>query len=466
MVVFSGLGRLVSLFVVCFFAIGYVHGSALMYMVALFCFAALCGGAFFSWRSMQKLSCKRQLTVSTVFSGDPLEGYLQFVEQRSRWRMLEVFDQHTNLISGDTTRRRMALMTERKGVNIALVAGARQQARYDLSGRRVTEVRDVIRFARRGFYHLGPLTVYSHDPFGLCYLARTFAAEHDIIVYPRPLPIPDLVLKGLRGGGRQNTEIRPVGRAGESPDFHGIRPYVQGDDLRRVHWKATAHTGKLAIKEFEYRYTGAVQVILDLQHGLHTGTREFSTLEAAITLAASVLNHVIGMGNQAGLFATGEQLVSLAQESGQRQLHRSLETLALAKDDGVIPLAKALASDEAYATRRCTAIVVTPSVDKTVISSLLALHARSSHVLLVLLDSHSFYETEREANRPRNPLLALAKGPLSLKGLVGRNAPPPPATHEAHVELLHAAAAAGIEVFPISANVPLHQALQGIRMRM
>ena len=110
---------------------------------------------------------------------------------------------------------------------------------------------------------------------------------------------------GMRG--RQNTEIRQGGRAGESADFHGIRPYVQGDDLRRVHWKATAHTGKMAIKEFEYRYTGAVQVILDLQHGVHAGQRDYATLESSITLAASMLNHVISLGNQAGLFTTGKQ---------------------------------------------------------------------------------------------------------------------------------------------------------------
>ncbi len=464
MVVLSSLGRMVSLFGLCFLIIGYVHGSSLMYMVALFCFAALFGGAFFAWLSLQKLSCQRRITNSIVFSGDPLEGHIFFNEAHSRWRMLEIYDQHTNTITGNATRRRMALMTEQGGIMSTLVAGSRQPARLDLRGRRITEVRDVMRFARRGYYHLGPLTVYGHDPFGLCYLARSFPAEHDIIVYPRPLTIPDLVLKGFQG--RQNTEIRPVGRAGESADFHGIRPYVQGDDLRRVHWKATAHTGKLAIKEFEYRFTGAVQVILDLQHGVHAGAREYSTLETAITLTASVLNHVISTGNQAGMLSTGAHLVSLAQESGRRQLHRALESLAMAKDDGVIPLAKALASDEAYATRRSTAIVITPTVDKAVIGSLLQLHGRSAQVLLVLLDAHSFHEAEQETRRPRNPLLALAKSSLDLKGFAGLGSSASVATHQAHLELMQSAAAAGIEVFPVNANVPLHQALQGIRMRM
>jgi len=464
MVVFSNLGRMVSLFALCFLLIGYVHASGLMYMVAIFCFAAIIGGAIFAWFSLRKLKCRRHLTINTVFSGDPLEGKIFLTEGSNRWRMLEIYDQHTNQITGHTTRRRMALMTEQGTSKGALVAGVRQPVKVEGPHARVTEVRDVMRFARRGFYHLGPLTIYGHDPFGMCFVARTFPAEHDIIVYPRPLPIPDLVLKGMRG--RQNTEIRPVGRAGESADFHGIRPYVQGDDLRRVHWKATAHTGKLAIKEFEYRFTGAVQVILDLQQGIHFGQREFSTLEAAITLAASVMNHVIGMGNQAGIFATGTQLVSLPQESGQRQLHRALEMLALAKDDGTIPLAKALTSDEAYASQRSTAIVITPTVDKTVISSLLALHGRSAQVLLVLLDPSSFVDAEQEQRKPRNPLLALASASLDFKSIVGMTQRTVTPAHQEHVDLLHAAAAAGLEVFPLGANVPLHQALQAIRMRM
>ena len=464
MVVTSNLGRMVGLFGVCFFLIGYVHGSVLMYMVSLFCFAIILGGAFFAWISLRNLKCTRSTTGLTVFSGDPLEGKVQLVETASRSRLLEIYDQHTNLITGLTTRRRVSLMIERGTRAGAIVAGTRQTMRQE-GKTRVLEVRDVLRFARRGHYHLGPLIVRAHDPFGLCFLSRLFPQEFSVIVYPRPLPIPEMVVGGA--AGRQTTEVRPMGRAGESADFHGIRPYVQGDDLRRVHWKATAHTSKLAIKEFEYRYSGAVQVILDLQHGVHCGAKEYATLESAITLAASVLNHVLGNGNQAGLLATGAQIVSLPQESGQRQLHRALEALALARDDGSVHIAQALAGGVGQLSRRCTTIVITPTVDPTVIGSMLAVRGRSAQVLLVLIDRSSFADAEQEQLKARKPLLALARTPLEMTGLANlmhtrRDIP----SHDEHVNLVRAAAAAGIEVYPIGANTPLHQALQGIRMHM
>jgi len=321
-----------------------------------------------------------------------------------------------------------------------------------------------MRFARRGHYRLGPLLVTGHDPLGLCSLTRLVPAGLDVIVYPRPLPIPELVLGG--GLGRQNNEVRPIGHAGETADFHGIRPYVQGDDLRRVHWKATAHTNKLAIKEFEYRISGAVQVILDLQHGVHVGQRDFSTLETSVTLATSLLNHVLSTGNQAGMLATGAQLISLPSESGQRQLHRALEALALAKDDGVISVAQAISGSADGSSRRNTTIVITPATDTDIIGPLLTLRGRSAQVLLVLLDPAAYLEAEQEQQRKPLNLLTIATTPLDLKGLRNLVGAKPPSTHEEHHTLMRAAAAAGIDVYPISPNVPLHQALQGIRMRI
>lgn len=459
--VVTNLGRWVFLLGLCFFLIGFVHSNGAMYVVAIFSFLVLFGGGGLAWYSLRGLAIAREMPSSTVHAGDPLEGRIRLCETLSRWRMLEIYDTHTNRITDAVTRRHMTVMIEGWQTPSAVIAGARQTLQ-PAGGARCVEVHDVMRFARRGHYTLGPLTVHAYDPFGLVYLTRTIPGEHAVIVYPRPLPLAEMILGGF--GGRQQTEVRPVGRAGESADFHGIRPYVQGDDLRRVHWKSTAHTGKLAIKEYEYRHSGAVQVILDLQQGVHLGEREYSTLEAAVTLSASLLNHVLAAGNQAGFLATSATITALPQESGQRQLHRALEALALARDDGTVTLAQALNSDVAQVTRRCTTVVITASVDLGIIGPLLALRGRAGSVLLVALDPHSFYKAEEEQTAHRNRLVALATTPIDLRAMTTPRKQPPSA--EAHQRLVQGAAAAGLEVYPIGANLPLHQALQGIRMRI
>ncbi|HOF87070.1 MAG TPA: DUF58 domain-containing protein [Armatimonadota bacterium] len=464
MVVLTQLGRLVGLFALAFFLIGFVHSSLYMYMIALFCLAALVAGGVFAWLATRDLRCRRALPGAVTFSGDPLESRLHIIERRRRWRILDIFDHLINLTTGLERHRKMSVLMEGSQPR-ALISGAREPLQPTLDGAREVVVRDALRFPRRGLYRLGPLTVHAYDPLGLVYLPSTLPGQHEVIVYPQPIPFPELMLGGA--GGRQTMEVRPVGRAGESADFHGIRPYVQGDDLRRVHWKATAHTGKLAIKEYEYRHSGAVQVILDLQAGVYLGEGEYASLETAITLAASILDHVLQAGNQAGLFATGGNVTTLPPESGQRQRHRALEALALAKDDGPTGIAKALTSGAIPLSRRCTTIVITPTVDTSVVGALLALRGRAAQVMLVLLDARTYHEVEQEANKPKNPLLALATAPITLSGLTGANGVrrslPTSAEHRA---LLHAAAAAGIDVLPVSAHAPLHHVLHAMRMRM
>jgi len=49
---------------------------------------------------------------------------------------------------------------------------------------------------------------------------------------------------------------------GAGPDFHGVREYQPGDDLRRIHWKSTARRGELVVKELEEEHGGDVALSL------------------------------------------------------------------------------------------------------------------------------------------------------------------------------------------------------------
>ncbi|HEX2951419.1 MAG TPA: DUF58 domain-containing protein, partial [Armatimonadota bacterium] len=368
MIVFTDLGRMVSIFFLCFLLIGYVHGSALMFTIALFCLAIIFVSTFLAWYALHGVKCRRKLPGSMTFSGDPFETTIELADESPRWRLLEIFDKHTNMITDQVTHRRMTVLLEGGTFDTASVNGTRYPMRHIKKDHRLANIPDTIRFPRRGHYRLGPLTLYSYDPFGLVYVQRALHEHDDVIVYPHPLPLPELIISGLNG--RQTVDIGRAGHVGETADFHGIRPYVQGDDLRRVHWKSTAHSGKLAVKEFEYHSSGAMHLILDLQHGVHTGINDHATLETAITLSTSLLNYVLEAGNRAGFLSTGEHLVSFAPESGQRQLHRILEALALANDNGKVSLAQALRSEDIAHSGHYATVVITPTVDKAIIGPL------------------------------------------------------------------------------------------------
>lgn len=114
---------------------------------------------------------------------------------------------------------------------------------------------------RRGELAVGPTRVLTSDPLGLAQCVRAIAPIELVLIRPRVHPIspPNL------GAGRRVGDESPSLRA-NAPDaageFLAVRPYEMGDDPRRVHWRSTARTGDLMVRQFEQPRRGATLVIL------------------------------------------------------------------------------------------------------------------------------------------------------------------------------------------------------------
>ena len=116
---------------------------------------------------------------------------------------------------------------------------------------------------RRGIAEIGPLEVVVGDPFGLA-TSSTIAAPHtELTVFPRIdeiVPVPHTSGDDPHAGADHPSAL---GRTGE--DFYALRPYVVGDDLRRVHWRSTARHDELMVKMFPDRFTAtAAKAVIDI----------------------------------------------------------------------------------------------------------------------------------------------------------------------------------------------------------
>lgn len=135
----------------------------------------------------------------------------------------------------------------------------------------------------RGILRLGPLTVEVSDPFGLARTSAVAAGRAEVIVYPRidsVVPLPQTAGHDPLAGSEHPTAI---GRAGE--DFYALRPYVMGDELRRVHWPTSARLDELMVRQDELPWQGRVTVLLDVRRPTHTA----ASLELCISATASIV---------------------------------------------------------------------------------------------------------------------------------------------------------------------------------
>jgi uncharacterized protein (DUF58 family) len=147
-------------------------------------------------------------------------------------------------------------------------------------------VRYAVTGSVRGRYQIGPVTLRVRDPFGLAERVRRYTTTSQVLVYPRVERLAD----GLGNGSHRGTgssDARRLFAAGE--DFYTMREYVQGDDLRLVHWPSTAHRQTLMVRQQERPWEAQAVVLLDARASAHVGSGPDSTLEKAVSMAASVL---------------------------------------------------------------------------------------------------------------------------------------------------------------------------------
>ncbi|MGQ0623148.1 MAG: DUF58 domain-containing protein [Sporichthyaceae bacterium] len=163
--------------------------------------------------------------------------------------------------------------------------------RLESHGRR--EVYYRVRSEVRGRFPIGPLKVRLTDPFGMCEITRSFAGTDDLIVVPVVQHLPFVVLGGEWSGG-SDSHPSSIPSAGE--DDIGTREYRHGDPLHRVHWRSTARRGELMVRREEHPRQTQATLILDARVNAHVGSGLTSSLEWAISAAASLSVHLIRRG--------------------------------------------------------------------------------------------------------------------------------------------------------------------------
>lgn len=113
---------------------------------------------------------------------------------------------------------------------------------------------------RRGVVRSGPLLVDRDDPFGLAHRTLDTGQAADLYVRPRAVDLPEIGASLARSVDGPQADTTMEGTLA----FHALREYVPGDELRHVHWRASAHAGKLVVKQHVDTAHAALAVVLDV----------------------------------------------------------------------------------------------------------------------------------------------------------------------------------------------------------
>jgi uncharacterized protein (DUF58 family) len=174
----------------------------------------------------------------------------------------------------------------------------------------------------------GPLQITScrlatSFPFGFYYKTKTIPLNMEIVIFPalHPVQLPPKNESAQEGEGTLQTR-------GE--ELYSVREFRSGDSLSSVHWKSSAKTGNLRVKEFQSTNEQSYTVLLNVKE--HGSNKIVEALEERVSKAASLIFHLIKRGNEVSLKTEDMQTEFGKSESHLKELMYILAFIGLDED--------------------------------------------------------------------------------------------------------------------------------------
>jgi uncharacterized protein (DUF58 family) len=261
----------------------------------------------------------------------------------------------------------------------------------------------------RGLFKLGPTKLISGDIFGLFRATREISTNENLLVVPYMVdlvtfPSPHGLLPGGKAVRQRTIDVTPYAA--------GVREYVPGDSLNRIHWPTTVRRDRLMVKEFDEDPRAEAWIFIDAQKDVHAVIPEeipvikgefawllmrkvevnlpSSTIEYSVSIAASIANFFVGQGQEVGLAYAGQVFTILTAERGERQMGKILENLALLQPEGDLPFLGLVTAQENHLAKGSTVVMITPSISEGIGLAANELSMRSMHPVVILIDPSTF----------------------------------------------------------------------------
>lgn len=218
----------------------------------------------------------------------------------------------------------------------------------------------------RGRYSFENTDILSEDIFGLMEHKGTFKAEGQFRVMPRVVVVPrwQLYERKARLSGPQVSLLQS---RRETTQINGVRDYVYGDRLTRIHWNATAKTGEWKSKEFEHESVPRTILVLD---GTSSGYYNSAQFELAVSITASLLSFGIRERIGIGMCCLDKHTKVFSPAEGNAERQKMIQYLIDINAEGKGPLINRLESVQRMFPKGSYFVLISPQSGRVVLDTL------------------------------------------------------------------------------------------------
>lgn len=170
----------------------------------------------------------------------------------------------------------------------------------------------------RGKYQFGNLNIYASNIFpGLIETRKILEAEKETEVYPSIIQMKNYELQVFSKTATL-VGIRKARKIGESDEFEHIRPYIQGDNIKSINWKATSRKNQLMVNEYQNTRSQTIYTIIDKGRAMKMPFYKMSLLDHAINSSLVISNIILKKYDKAGLITFSNKIGSIVRASNKQ----------------------------------------------------------------------------------------------------------------------------------------------------
>jgi uncharacterized protein (DUF58 family) len=182
-------------------------------------------------------------------------------------------------------------------------------------------------------------------------------------------------------------------------DDVSIRAYRDGDDLRRIHWPATAKTGELMVRQEDRPARRRAAIVLDSRSRGHHGTGSSGSFEWAVTACASVAVHLLEQGYAVHLVC--DETAEDSRAAMALEVDPLLDVLAMAETGSEDQFAEVLQAAHPITASGGLVLAIVTELDEELARRVASLRQPGGTALAIVLDPHGFAAARRRTETTR-----------------------------------------------------------------
>lgn len=256
----------------------------------------------------------------------------------------------------------------------------------------------------RGKYVFSSTECISRDIFGLMENKGEFQTDGKFHILPRTIFIPywQLYSKNSRLAG---PEMATSLSRREATQINGVRDYVYGDRISRIHWNATAKTGTWKSKEFEHESLPKTMLVLDAHAMNYKHSEQF---ELAVSTVTSLLQYGARERISMGLCTLGKNFRSFAPAENYLERQQMIHHMVDIHNDGVGKHRERLEANKQCFPSEAFFILISPMKDDQALSIMNWVKGRQMipYHIQIGVPNHATETRSRTATFRRSELLS------------------------------------------------------------